>query len=334
MNEALFYQKLEDQKVKCTLCPHDCIIKEGQRGVCGVRKNARGVLYSENYGQVTALGFDPIEKKPLYHFHPGDFILSIGSFGCNFKCHFCQNWEISQTTLDDITRTQTHTANDIVEAARGRKDNIGIAYTYNEPVIYYEFMLDTAQKAHQQGLKNVMVTNGFINREPLEKLIPWMDAFSVDLKGFTDAFYRKNTRGRLDPILEALKTIADSGKFLEITNLVIPTLNDQKEDFEEMIKWIRQEIGKKTVLHISRYFPGFHSQIGPTPLSTLKNFHETARKYLSYVYLGNVNLKGASNTYCDKCGKLLVTREGYYTELSGIDEEGKCLNCKNKVFVR
>jgi pyruvate formate lyase activating enzyme len=335
MKEALYYKKSsKDNTVKCHLCPHNCTIKEGQRGICSVRKNIEGILYSENFGQVTAMGFDPIEKKPLYHFHPGSFILSVGSFGCNFKCHFCQNWEISQATIDDIGRKQEHTPDDIVEAALARKDNTGIAFTYNEPIIYYEFMLDIAKKAKEADLKTVMVTNGFINSEPLQNLLPYMDAFSVDLKGFSEEFYKKNTKGSLHSIMDALKQIKNNGNFLEITNLVIPTLNDSNQSFSDMIKWIRDELGEDTILHISRYFPGYKSQIQPTPISKLKEFYSIAKEHINYVYLGNAKLEDTSNTYCDKCGELLVTREAFYAELVGIDKEGKCLNCGNKVFVR
>ena len=334
MREALYYKKIENNKVKCNLCPHNCIIKEGKRGICNVRKNSEGVLYSENYGQITALGFDPIEKKPLYHFYPGSFILSVGSFGCNLKCDFCQNWEISQSTIDEITRTQTHSPDDIINIAVQREDNTGIAYTYNEPVIYFEFMLDVAKKAKDKGLKNVMVTNGFINTEPLNELLQYIDAFSVDLKGFTEEFYKKKTSSELEPVKQSLKQISNNGNFLEITNLVIPTLNDEKSKYKEMIQWIGKEIGTKTVLHISRYFPSYHSSIETTSMAELKEFYQLAKKELDYVYLGNVSSSEGTDTYCDNCGSLLVSRQGYYTDISGIDEQGQCKNCKNKVFVR
>jgi pyruvate formate lyase activating enzyme len=330
----LYYQKKEDKKVRCFLCPHNCYINDGNRGVCNVRKNIKGVLYSENYGQITALGFDPIEKKPLYHFHPGSFILSVGSFGCNMKCDFCQNWEISQSTIDDIGRQENHSPDDIINIALQREDNIGIAYTYNEPVIYYEFMLDTAKKAKAQGLKNVMVTNGYINPEPLDELLNYIHAFSVDLKGFTEDFYKKSTKSTLEPIKKSLKQINNNGNFLEITNLLIPGRNDEKAKFKEMVQWISEELGKNTVLHLSRYFPSYHSNIPPTSLSELNSFYEMAKEKLNYVYLGNVASSGGTNTKCDQCGELLVSREGYYTDVSGLDNEGNCRNCGNKVFVR
>lgn len=334
MKEALYYESLDEDKVKCTLCPHNCIIRPDKTGICGVRRNTRGTLYSLNYGVVTGLGFDPIEKKPLYHFHPGENILSVGSMGCNMKCFFCQNWEISQVSSSKMPDKSTHSVEDIVSLASNRSDNVGVAYTYNEPVIYYEFMRDVAREIQTLGMKNVMVTNGFINPKPLEELIPLMDAFSIDMKGFTDEFYRKHTRSSLEPIQEAIEQIGKSNAFLEITNLVIPSLNDQIGHFEEMVQWISEKLGRNTVLHISRYYPGYKSTIEPTSVSKLKEFYTLATQHLNYVYLGNVMLEDGSNTYCDHCGKLLVRRNGYYTRLTGLDGSGRCTNCGNKVFIR
>mgnify|MGYP006282802135 FL=1 len=334
MKEALFYTELEDKSIECYLCPHNCKIKDQKRGVCGVRKNIGGKLYSENYGEITGLGFDPIEKKPLYHYHPGRNILSVGSIGCNLKCFFCQNWEISQATIDDISRQHTYEVEDIVNLALQRKDNLGIAYTYNEPVIYYEFMVDVAREIKKQELQNVVVTNGFINQEPLQELMDYIDAFSIDLKGFTNEFYRKHTKSSFDPIKESLVQIRKNDKFLEVINLVIPTLNDDPGEFEDMMKWMKDNLGENTPLHISRYFPSYKSTIEPTSPSKLKKFYNLASQYLNYVYVGNIMLNEGSNTYCHRCGTLLVKREGYYTQTPGLDEEGKCTNCGNKVFIR
>ena len=334
MKEALYYTKSENKNVQCNLCPHNCKIKEQQRGICGVRKNIDGTLYSENYGVITGLGIDPIEKKPLYHYHPGRNILSVGSIGCNLKCFFCQNWEISQATTDDNLPTHTYDVDDIVNLATKRKDNLGIAYTYNEPVIYYEFMLDVAKKIKEKGLKNVVVTNGFINPEPMQELMNYIDAFSIDLKGFTNEFYRKYTSSSFDPIKETLKQIRKNDKFLEVINLVIPTLNDDAGEFEEMMKWMRDNLGENTVLHISRYFPSYKSTIEATPSSKLKEFYNLASRYLNYVYVGNIMLDEGSDTYCHLCGALLVERKGYSTRTPGLDEEGKCVHCGNHVFIR
>ena len=334
MKEALYYESLTQNTVKCRLCPHDCVIKPGKRGVCGVRKNLEGKLYSENFGVVTGLGIDPIEKKPLYHFHPGRNILSVGSIGCNLKCFFCQNWEISQVSDGDFPVKQTHSVEDIVKLAAKRSDNLGIAYTYNEPVIYYEFMIEVAREIRKRGMKNVMVTNGFINPEPLEELISVMDAFSVDLKGFTGEFYRQHTKSSLEPVKNTILQIGKSQAFLEITNLVIPGLNDQTEKFEQMLQWLADNLGEKVILHISRYYPGYHSTIAPTSINKLQEFYSLATQYLDYVYLGNVMLEEGSNTYCDHCGKLLVRRSGYDTRIPGLDESGRCKHCGNKVFIR
>jgi len=334
MKEALYYTELEDNRVQCNLCPHNCKIKDQERGICGVRKNMGGKLYSENYGMITGLGFDPIEKKPLYHYHPGRNILSLGSIGCNLKCFFCQNWEISQATPEDISHKQAHSVDDVINLATKRKDNLGIAYTYNEPVIYFEFMLDVAKKMKEKGLKNVVVTNGFINPEPLQELMQYIDAFSIDLKGFTNEFYRKHTKSSFDPIKETLQQIRKNGNFLEIINLVIPTLNDDPGEFEEMMKWMKDNLGENTVLHISRYFPGYKSTIEATGPAKMKEFYNLASSYLNYVYMGNIMLDEGSNTYCHRCGTLLVERQGFQTRIPGLDEEGKCIECGNHVFIR
>ena len=332
MEKALFFEKLGDNKVKCNLCPHNCIINEGKRGLCRVRKNIKGELYSEVYGKISALHFDPIEKKPLYHYYPGKIILSLGSIGCNLYCKFCQNWEISQTSIDDYPYLKDYSVDEIIDIALKKTDNIGIAYTYNEPIVWYEYMLDIAKQAKKKNLKNVMVTNGFINKGPLENIIPFIDAFSVDLKGYTEEFYKNLTSSKLEPVKKSLKLIKDRGKHLEITNLVIPTLNDDEKIFEDMVCWIADEIGKDTVLHLSRYFPTYKLNIEPTPLTKLVELFEIAKKRLNYVYLGNVTFSEGSDTFCSNCGKLLIKRQGYSTKVVGIDNKGNCKYCGNKIL--
>jgi pyruvate formate lyase activating enzyme len=213
------------------------------------------------------------------------------------------------------------------------RENIGVAYTYNEPIIWYEYMLDTARIAQERNLKNVMVTNGFVSIKPLEELMSLIDAFSVDLKAFTDEFYRKITHSRLEPVKEALKTIRKSGKHLEITNLIIPTLNDDKRIFEEMCRWIYNELGKDTILHLSRYYPTYKMTIEGTPLSTLLELHDIARTYLDYVYLGNVSSKKGNDTACNNCGHTVIHRDGYWVSLPGLDDMGNCRTCGNRVVV-
>lgn len=330
--EAQFYEKIENNKVRCTLCPHYCTLSEGKTGICKVRTNISGKLISENYGKISGYHFDPVEKKPLYHFYPGKDILSIGSVGCNLHCRFCQNHEIAQTGVHDYGYIRDLSSGAIVNAALRQKNNIGIAYTYNEPLVFYEFMRDTALNAKQNGLKNVMVTNGFINPEPLQKLIHFIDAFSVDLKAFTDDFYKKITSSHLNPVTETLKTIKKSGKLLEITNLVIPTLNDDEQKFKEMVLWIKNELGEDTVLHISRYYPMYKMNIEATQAKKLLRLFDIASDHLNFVYIGNLPSVKGQNTYCPNCKKQVIERNGYYTNITGLDKKGNCTHCGRKIL--
>jgi len=333
MKTATFYIN-KPGEIKCQLCPQACLVKEGETGVCKVRKNIEGELYSENYGKITSMNFDPIEKKPLYHFYPGSIIFSIGTAGCNLNCDFCQNAEISQSGMADFPFLKNYTPEDTVKLALQNKSNIGLAYTYNEPSIWYEFVLDTCQIAKENMLLNVLVTNGYINKNPLKELLPLMDAFNVDLKAFTEDFYRKYTSSSLIPVLNAIKQIHESGKHLEITNLIIPGLNDDPVIFEQMVKWIAGETGKETPLHLSRYFPMNRMKITPTPEKTMLSLFEIAQKYLSFVYLGNITTPKGKNTFCPGCGHETIRRNGYFTEIRGLDKDGCCLNCLLKVAVR
>ena len=331
MKEASFYKTFNDEVI-CSLCPHHCHIADGKMGICRVRKNTGGKLRSESYGQICSLNFDPIEKKPLYHFFPGSIIFSAGSLGCNLHCRFCQNWEISQTGIEEFGNLRSSTPQELISRAISREGNIGIAYTYNEPTVWYEFMMETAEFAQKERLKNVMVTNGYINPYPLEALFPVMDAFSVDLKAFSDGFYRTITASRLAPVLNALKMIRKSGRHLEITNLVITDTNDDELEFTEMINWIEGELGKETVLHISRYFPMFKMSNEPTSEKKLKEFYDIACSKLDYVYLGNLRSGLGQNTFCPGCKTEVIERIGYDTRIIGLDEEGKCRNCGQPVI--
>jgi len=332
MFEAEFYKNIDNDKLQCNLCPHYCILENQQTGICKVIINHKGKLYSENYGKISAYSFDPIEKKPLYHFYPGKEIFSIGSVGCNLRCQFCQNHEISQNGVNNNRKLHELSALSLVNIALRNKKNIGIAYTYNEPLVFYEFMKDTALPAKQSGLKNVMVTNGFINIEPLNKILKFIDAFSVDLKSFTNDFYKKITFSKLQPVLDTLKMIKESGNFLEITNLIIPSLNDDIDVFENMLKWISRELGKDTVLHLSRYFPKYKMDIQPTKPDMLINMYELAKTYLDFVYIGNLSTNVGQNTLCNNCDNLLIDRNGYHTNIVGLDEKGNCLNCKTSII--
>ena len=332
MKEAKYYT-ISGEGIICTLCPHNCFIKPGKRGSCGVRINIDQVLYAETYGKVSALHFDPIEKKPLYHYFPGRTIFSVGNVGCNLHCKFCQNSEISQSFVDEDRQFMRKCSpEEIVIMATSEKDNMGIAYTYNEPAVWYEYMADIATLAHKSGLKNIMVTNGYINKEPLKRLFELIDAFSVDLKAFTDEFYRKITSSKLDPVKQTLMDISRSGKHLEITNLVIPTLNDNVIVFEEMVKWIANELGKDTVLHISRYHPSYKMAIEHTPQTTLLRLFHMAQKYLDYVFVGNINLEKGNDTFCSKCGNKTIQRIGFRATIIGLNDDGHCKECGNKII--
>lgn len=281
--ESIHCELLEGGKVRCLLCPHYCLLAKAQTGRCGVRQNLNGRLYSLIYGETTSVALDPIEKKPLYHFYPGSFILSLGTKGCNLKCPWCQNWSIAQC-LD--CPTEKITSQQVIDRAK-ELESIGIAYTYNEPFIWYEFVYDTAKLAREQGLKNVLVTNGYVNQKPLEELIGFIDAMNIDVKSMDEGFYRKYCQGKLTPVLQTAEFSAPRCH-IEITNLVITTLNDRDEDFQKLTDWMAQRLGPETPLHFSRYFPAYKINLAPTPLETLKRAEAIARKKLRYVYLGNV----------------------------------------------
>lgn len=327
MREASYYTKYHDGRVQCTLCPHHCIIRDGARGICKVRKNVGGVLYAESYGLFSAIHLDPVEKKPLYHFYPGQMVLSLGSVGCNLSCIFCQNCEISQVTVDQHPELQMLEPEKLAYLSRRQPGNIGLAYTYNEPAISFELLRETAPLIRNQGQKNVMITNGFIESEPLEELLPFIDAFNVDLKGFTEAFYRRYTRSRLTPILQSLKQIRKSDAHLEVTNLIIPGANDDESIFRTMIEWIEGELGRKTVLHLSRYFPRFKMNTPPTPSSTIIRLYELARERLDYVYTGNIEIPDTQNTYCPGCHSTLIQRTGYSVKIHALQPGGLCGIC-------
>jgi pyruvate formate lyase activating enzyme len=330
MYPASFYRPVVGRQVQCQLCPHCCTILPGQFGKCNTRTNRGGRLYTQSYGVLSAISSDPIEKKPLYHFYPGSQILSIGSFGCNLKCDYCQNCEISQVDEDIFAQHPARDPEDIVNKALLHRDNIGLAYTYNEPTVYYEYMMECAVKLKNHGKANVMVTNGFINKEPLEALLPHMDAFNIDLKSFRDEFYRTRASGRLNPVLETISRVASSDRHLELTFLIIPGYNDEESEWKEMIRWIENECGRDTILHVSKYFPRHRLRAEPTPTETMLRFLELARESIRYVYPGN-NPRIANHTYCPQCGSLMIERTGYQTTTPGIDQEGRCTECQFKI---
>jgi len=320
MMEARFYEKLDEGRVQCHLCPKECIISPGKRGFCRARENREGKLFATYYGRVSSVAMDPIEKKPLFHFYPGHDILSLGNVGCNFACLYCQNWQISQADAP----TQPLNPESAVALA-SRYNSMGIAYTYAEPMVWFEYVLDTAKLAHDDGLKNVLVTNGYINEEPLRQLLPFIDAMNIDLKSIRENFYEELCKGSLSPVLRTLE-IAKEHCHIEVTNLIIPTLNDSEEDIHDLVRWVAENLGEDTPLHFSRYFPQYKMKIPPTPVETLLRAREIGKEYLNYVYLGNVLVEGGEDTICPSCGAVVVRRVGYTVDTSGL-EGNKCKAC-------
>ncbi len=321
MKEAMYYKKLNAQKVQCLLCPHYCVIPEGDIGICRGKKNINGKLFAINYGKTVTVAIDPIEKKPLYHFLPGTQILSIASNSCNFDCHFCQNYHISQFDADtfEISPEMIYKYcmdNNIKE----------IAFTYTEPITWYEFIYDASKYLKKFGIKTVMVTNGFINLPPLKKLLPYIDAMNIDLKAMDDDFYKNLCNGRLLPVLETIRYAAKH-THLEITNLIITNENDSQEKLSELIDFIA-EINPNIPLHFSKYYPTYKMHNPATPEKTLYLAKELAKGKLNYVYLGNI--LSDNNTYCPNCGTLLIKRNYKMTE--NYLQLDKCPKCNYKIY--
>ncbi len=329
MYEAKFYKKEPVNKARCVLCPHRCLIPNRKSGICLTRQNTDGVLYAKNYGQVASYAMDPIEKKPLYHFRPGSELFSIGTWGCNFKCNFCQNWNISQQEVV----SENFDPADIVEIALHNKA-AGIAYTYNEPFIWYEFVYDTAKIAKEKGLANVIVTNGFVSEEPLREMLPLIDAMNIDIKAPGEKFYREISIGQLAPVKRTALIAYQEGCHVELTTLIIPTLNDKPEETEEIAQWAASTMGEEVPLHLSRYFPQYKMDIDPTPIDTLKTAFAAAKKHLKHVYLGNVPAEeGVHDTLCAGCGAVIIKRKWPEISASGI-KEGACVKCSHKNYGR
>lgn len=327
--EAKYYTVTNDC-IKCHLCPHECTVREGEVGICRVRKNVGGKFEALSYGVISSIALDPIEKKPLYHFYPAASILSVGSVGCNFRCQFCQNYSISQLGKIDFLRYERDvTPSFIFKRAKEAKQygSIGVAYTYNEPAVNIEFVLDVAAKVKEAGMVNVMVTNGYIQQKPLGELLEVIDAFNVDLKGYSDEFYRHMLGGRKLPVMRTLQQISSLGRHLEVSYLVIPGENDDRKQFREVCEWIRDNLDGSTVLHVNRYFPNYHLDYPPTSLTTMIDLFVIAKEILPHVYMGNTGLAEYNNSYCTRCGKLLIARRGMSTEIVGLSKDGCCSAC-------
>lgn len=299
---------------------------EGKLGICRAKKNLQGVLYAINYAKAVSIALDPIEKKPLYHFFPGTDILSTGPNSCNLRCNHCQNWSISQIE----SPTELVTPADLVSLAL-KYNSPGIAYTYTEPLMWYEYVLDTAKLARHKKLVNVLVTNGYINPEPLEKLLPLIDALNIDVKGMSREFYKKVCKGKLDVVLKTVKISVERNKHVELTYLLIPTLNDSEDELRKFVGWVAG-LDERIPVHFSRYFPTYKSELPPTPVWTLKKAFQIAKDKLKYVYVGNAYIPGTSDTHCPKCSKVLISRSGYSIDIAGIKDK-KCKNCGTEVDV-
>jgi pyruvate formate lyase activating enzyme len=331
--EAVLWDSAEGRRVRCHLCNFRCLIAEGKLGHCHVRKNIGGRLYSLNYGKICAANPDPIEKKPLYHFQPGSRSFSIAAVGCNFRCEFCQNWQISQAALETGRIDGEDTAPEQVVAAALRTGCKSIAYTYTEPTIFMEFCNDCARLAKEKGLANVFVSNGYMTREAIDFAADWLDAINVDLKAFADDYYRKLCGSRLQPVMDSIAYIAKQTRiWIEITTLLLPGQNDSEEELKKMADWLVAEAGPDVPWHVSRFYPQYkYTDSVPTPLESMQRAEAIGKAAgLHYVYLGNVPGTKSENTYCYSCGRILVERRGYWIVANHITDS-KCPQCGTRI---
>jgi pyruvate formate lyase activating enzyme len=331
LREAMFYKKLEGGLTQCLICFRDCVIPPGKRGFCRNRENRNGVLYNLVYGRPSVVDFDPIEKEPQLHMLPGSGILCVGTAGCNFRCRHCHNWHLSQRPIEEMEYFYDFLPEAIVEIAL-EKNIPTISFTYNEPISFYEYLYDIAKAAKERGLRILWHSNGSLNREPLRELLNYTDAVTVDLKGFTEEFYKNVSSARLAPVLETLKGIKEAGVWLEIVNLVIPTLNDDGGDIRRMCEWIKGHLGADTPLHFSRFVPQYKlGDIAPTPVETLETAHRIAKDAgLEYVTIGNVPGHKYNSTFCPKCERQLIHRV-HFTVLENHVKDGHCGFCGQKI---
>lgn len=325
--EGFLYVKLDNQRVMCSICPNACVLAPGDRSVCRSKVNIDGVLYSLAYGNPCSVHVDPVEKKPLFHYLPRSRVFSLATAGCNFRCLNCQNWEISQMKPEELKSYEMFPP-EVVKNAQASQCR-AVAYTYSEPTTFFEYMLDTARLARGVGLKNLLISNGFINREPLLELVKVLDGANINLKSFDDRIYRKLNGGRLEPVLNTFKTLHEQGVHFEMTNLVVPGYVDDPEMVKRMCGWILANLGPDHPLHFLKFVPKYKlDRLPPTPAATLGEFRRLAmREGLHYVYVGNLEDQEGNNTYCHQCGKLLIEREGY--QLPTYNLEGNlCKFCR------
>ncbi|MCL7413302.1 MAG: AmmeMemoRadiSam system radical SAM enzyme [ANME-2 cluster archaeon] len=333
IHEAVLFDRLDNNKVQCHVCAHECSIADGKSGICGVRVNRDGTLFTLIYNTVSSEAVDPIEKKPLYHFLPGTLSYSQGSIGCNFRCRHCQNWNISQISLEQAYTSEITPEESVVRAVDS--GCASMSWTYNEPTIWHEFTYDSAKLAHEAGLKTVYVTNGYITEEALRDISPHLDAFRVDIKAFTDEFYRKVCGAHLQPVLDSSVVARELGMHIEVVNLIIPGQNDEPAETRALIKWIRDNLGIQTPVHFTRFYPMYKMEdASPTPVATLENAWQMAKDAgLEYPYVGNVAGHTYENTFCPECGALLIDRNGYRIVRNVITEDKKCPECGHGIMV-
>lgn len=330
MHEARLYHMVEGDTVNCALCAHRCVIKEGRHGVCGIRVNRGGVLYADAYGRISAEAVDPIEKKPLFHFLPGTLSYSLGSVGCNFRCEHCQNWQISRSNLADGSLRDLTPEDGVARAlASGCRS---ISWTYNEPAIWHEYPLDMGTLAKERGLATVYVTNGYITEEGLREISSMLDAYRVDLKSFSDDFYRRICGAHLQPVLDSTVLAKELGMHVETVTLVIPGLNDSPEEAEHLIRWVIENLGPDTPMHFTRFHPQYKmTDRFATPVKTLEKIYDRARELgLHYPYIGNVAGHPYEHTYCPVCGEKVVERNGFAMRYLAM-EEGRCAACGENI---
>jgi len=329
MKEAMFYEKLDGSKVHCGLCRFRCIIADGKRGICGVRENHAGTLFTLVYGRAVAENVDPIEKKPLFHFQPGSSSYSVATVGCNFRCHHCQNYSISQSVWEGgrISGFELPPAEIVRKAVASGCSSV--SYTYTEPTIFYEYAYDTAVLARKAGLKNVFVTNGYITTPALVQISPYLDAANIDLKGFSEKFYREVVHAKLGEVLDTILDYKRLGVWLEITTLIIPQHNDSEEELKGIARFIADKVGVETPWHVTQFYPTYRLTDQPrTPVATLRRARQIGLDAgLRYVYEGNVPGEGGENTYCPGCGELLILRNGFFIRENRI-QSGQCPSCK------